>query len=116
MSTDAVAQQRPEAPVPEVLSEFAIDYETHENAPAVVVRADEVADALETARSLSYDHCACVTAQAYEDRYETVYHLRSYDDPTEELSVVVPTASDAPVSESGASVYPTADWHEREAY
>ena len=119
MSTDAVAERRsatPSEPVPEALAEFAIDYESHENAPAVVVRADEAADALEAARSLGYDHCACVTAQAYEDRYETVYHLRRYDDPTEELGIVVPTASDAPVSESGAAVYPTAEWHEREAY
>jgi NADH-quinone oxidoreductase subunit C/D len=91
--------------------------EDHENAPALVVRADRVADALEALRERAgYDHCACVTGQAYGDRYESIYHLRKYDDPTDEVSVVVPVPDDDPTSESGASVYETADWHEREAY
>jgi len=57
-----------------------------------------------------------VTAQECQDRYESIYHPRKYDDPTQELSVVVPTAKDEPVSQSANSVYRTADWHEREAY
>jgi NADH-quinone oxidoreductase subunit C/D len=97
--------------------EYVVREERHENAPAIVVRADEVQTVLSTLRTESgLDHCACVTADEYADRYETIYHLRSYDDPTRELSVVVPTTSDDPTSESGASVYPTAAWHEREAY
>ena len=63
-----------------------------------------------------FDHCACVTAQQYPDRYETIYHLRSYAEPTREVSVVVPTPIDAPESESATPVYETANWHEREAY
>ena len=91
--------------------------EDHENAPAIVVRADAVESVLSTLKSeAGYDHCACVTAQEYGDRFETIYHLRKYDDPTDELSVVVPTLHDDPHSESGASVYETAVWHEREAY
>ena len=94
-----------------------IDRETHGNAPGIVVRADAVAAVLEALRDrVGFDHCACVTAQEYADRFETIYHLRSYDDPTRELSVVVPTSRDEPVSQSAASVYETADWHEREAY
>jgi len=91
--------------------------ETHENASVIVIRADNVSRALSTLRSeIALDHCSCVTAQEYEDRFETVYHLTSYDDRTRELSVVVPTVKDDPVSESAASVYRTAEWHEREAY
>ncbi|MBO4247193.1 NADH-quinone oxidoreductase subunit D [Halomicrobium sp. IBSBa] len=91
--------------------------EDHENAPAIVVRADAVESVLSTLKSeAGYDHCACVTAQEYGDRFETIYHLRKYDDPTDELSVVVPTLHDDPHSESGAGVYETAVWHEREAY
>ncbi|WEL22251.1 NADH dehydrogenase subunit C/D [Halorhabdus sp. BNX81] len=94
-----------------------IDRETHENAPGVVVRADAVAAVLEALRdSAGFDHCACVTGQEYDDRFETIYHLRRYDEPTRELSVVVPTSAENPVSQSGASVYETADWHEREIY
>ena len=92
------------------------DTEEHVNAPALVVRADRVQAALSALRGIGFDHCACVTAQAYGDRYESVYHLRTYDDPTTELSVVVPVPGDAPRGESGAPVYRTADWHEREAY
>mgnify|MGYP000076634634 CR=1 FL=1 len=91
--------------------------ESHENAPAIVVRADQVREVLSTLRSdVGLDHCSCVTAQAYEDRFETIYHLTSYDDRTRELSVVVPTTKPDPVSESAAPVYRTAEWHEREAY
>ncbi|ELZ30208.1 NADH dehydrogenase subunit CD (ubiquinone) [Halosimplex carlsbadense 2-9-1] len=93
------------------------DTEQHLNAPALVVRADRVQAALSALRDRAgFDHCACVTAQAYGDRYESIYHLRSYDDPQRELSVVVPTPAAAPEQESAAPVYPTADWHEREAY
>ncbi|WP_254832690.1 NADH-quinone oxidoreductase subunit D [Haloglomus salinum] len=91
--------------------------ESHENAPAVVIRGDRVRSVLSALRSeAGLDHCSCVTAQEYEDRFETVYHLTSYDDRTRELSVVVPTRKDGPVSESAAPVYRTAEWHEREAY
>ncbi|MFT4883959.1 MAG: NADH-quinone oxidoreductase subunit C/D [Natronomonas sp.] len=118
MSMETVGRERPASDdVPAPLQQYVVTTETHLNAPAVVVRADEVSDALEVAREeLDYDHCACVTAQAYDDRYETIYHLRKYDDPTDELSVVVPTPRDAPESQSAAGVYRTAEWHEREAY
>ncbi|WP_254273482.1 NADH-quinone oxidoreductase subunit D [Haloarcula marina] len=99
------------------IREYVVREDDHLNAPAVVVRADEVQTVLSTLRTeAGLDHCACVTAQEYADRYESIYHLRSYDDPTRELSVVVPTPSSAPESESGAPVFPAAEWHEREAY
>jgi NADH-quinone oxidoreductase subunit C/D len=91
--------------------------DAHENAPAIVIRADRVREVLSTLRTAAtLDHCSCVTAQERADRFETVYHLTSYDDRTRELSVVVPTPKDDPVGESAASVYRTAEWHEREAY
>ena len=94
-----------------------VNRDSHENAPALVIRADHVQRALSTLRSeVGFDHCSCVTAQEYDDRFETVYHLTSYDDRTRELSVIVPTTKDDPVSESAAPVYQTAEWHEREAY
>ncbi len=91
--------------------------EEHLNAPAIRIRADAVQSVLSALkREQGYDHCACVTAQEYDDRFETIYHLKAYDDPTDELSVVVPTPRGDPVSESAAPVYETAVWHEREAY
>jgi NADH-quinone oxidoreductase subunit C/D len=112
---------RPEATtersLADLLSPYAVARDNHLNAPAFVVRPDEVAAALSTLRNeAGFDHCACVTAQEYADRYETIYHLRRYDDPTDEVSVVVPAPTADPTSESATPVYETADWHEREAY
>jgi len=112
-ATEASVEERAHA----VLGDRILDTEQHLNAPGVVIRPDEVAETLRLLRDeADLDHCSCVTAQEYEDRYESIYHLKSYDDPTRELSVVVPTDSENPVSESGAGVFRTADWHEREAY
>ncbi|MEZ3116702.1 NADH-quinone oxidoreductase subunit D [Halobaculum sp. MBLA0147] len=115
--TDATTVQRSEAELETLLGDLVIGRDDHVNAPGFVVRPDAVQDTLERLRTQAgYDHCSCVTAQEYEDRYETIYHLKKYDDPTQEVSVVVPTDSYDPVSESAAGQYRTADWHEREAY
>ena len=101
----------------ELLGDTVIDREHHVNAEGFVVRPDEVQDALFALRNeAGFDHCSCVTAQEYDDRYESIYHLKKYDDPTQEVSVVVPTSKDDPVSQTAEPVYRTADWHEREAY
>ncbi|MHB9285636.1 NADH-quinone oxidoreductase subunit D [Halobacteriales archaeon Cl-PHB] len=100
-----------------LLGDTVLDREEHVNADGFVIRPDDVQEVLQTLKDeAGFDHCACVTAQEYQDRFESIYHLRKFDDPTQELSVVVPTARDDPVSESAAPVYETANWHEREAY
>ncbi|WP_435129380.1 NADH-quinone oxidoreductase subunit D [Halobaculum sp. D14] len=106
-----------EATLDDLLEQVAVGRDDHVHAPAVTVRPDAVQETLRTLRDeAGFDHCSCVTAQEYEDRYETIYHLKQYDDPTTEVSVVVPTAKSDPVSESAEPVFRTADWHEREAY
>ncbi|MDG5774826.1 NADH-quinone oxidoreductase subunit D [Haloarculaceae archaeon H-GB2-1] len=91
--------------------------EEHLNAEGFVIRPDDVQDVLFALRDeAGFDHLSSVTAQEYDDRYESIYHLKKFDDPTQQLSVVVPTSKDNPVSESAEPVYRTADWHEREAY
>ncbi|MFP4626802.1 MAG: NADH-quinone oxidoreductase subunit D [Natronomonas sp.] len=100
-----------------LLDDTVIGREEHVNAPAFVVRPDEVQEALFALRDeAGFDYLSCVTAQEYDDRYESIYHLKKYDDPTQEVGVVVPTSKDDPVSQSAEPVYRTADWHEREAY
>jgi NADH-quinone oxidoreductase subunit C/D len=101
----------------ELLGEHVLDREEHVNAEAFVVRPDEVQDVLFALRDeAGFDHCSCVTAQEYGDRFESIYHLKKYDDPTQEVGVVVPTPLEDPVSRTAEPVYRTADWHEREAY
>jgi NADH-quinone oxidoreductase subunit C/D len=100
-----------------LLGEYAVGRERHVNAPGFVVRADEVQDALSILRDeAGFDHLSCLTAQEYDDRYESIYHLTSFDDRTREVSVVVPTSKDDPHSQTAVPVYETANWHEREAY
>ena len=101
----------------ELLGEHVLDRETHINAEAFVVRPDEVQDVLRTLKGeAGFDHLSCLTAQEYSDRFESIYHLKKYDDPTQEVGVVVPTSTDRPVSQTAEPVYRTANWHEREAY
>ena len=101
----------------ELLGEYVLDREIHVNAEGFVIRPDDVVTVLDILkRDAGFDNLSCVTAQEYYDRYESIYHLKKYDDPTQELSVVVPTSRDEPVSQSAASVFDTANWHEREAY
>ncbi|WP_132057605.1 NADH-quinone oxidoreductase subunit D [Halorussus amylolyticus] len=103
--------------IADLLGDRVVRRETHLNAEGFVVRPDQVAESLTLLREeAGFDHLSMVTAQDYEDRYETIYHLTKYADRTHEVSVVVPTDPENPVSESAASVYKTANWHEREAY
>jgi NADH-quinone oxidoreductase subunit C/D len=100
-----------------LLGEHVLGRDDHLNAPGFVVRPDAVQDTLETLKTeAGYDHLSLVTAEEYEDRYESIYHLKKFDDPTQEVSVVVPTDKHDPRSESAEPVFRTADWHEREAY
>ncbi|MFB6228923.1 MAG: NADH-quinone oxidoreductase subunit D [Halobacteriales archaeon] len=101
----------------DLLGEHVLDREEHLNAEGFVTGPDQVQDVLSTLREeAGFDHLSSVTAQEYSDRYESIYHLKKYDDPTQELSVVVPSPKDDPRNESAEPVFRTAEWHEREAY
>ena len=101
----------------DLLGEKVLAREEHLNAEGFVIRPDDVQDVLSTLKERAgFDHLSLLTAQEYLDRYESIYHMKKYDDPTQEVSVVVPTDKENPVSESAEPVFRTADWHEREAY
>ncbi|WP_276252912.1 NADH-quinone oxidoreductase subunit D [Halomontanus rarus] len=101
----------------ELIGDRALTRDDHKNAPGFVIRPDEVQDVLFDLRDeAGFDHLSCLTAQEYADRYESIYHLKKYADPTQEVSIVVPTTSDEPTSQSAEPVFRTADWHEREAF
>ena len=101
----------------ELLGDAVIGRESHVNAEGFVIHPDRVAESLTRLKQQAgFDHLSTVTPQEYADRFESIYHLRKYADPTQELSIVVPTTKDDPRSQSGEAAYRTADWHEREAY
>ncbi|WP_306057289.1 NADH-quinone oxidoreductase subunit D [Natronococcus wangiae] len=100
-----------------LIGDRALARDDHLNAPGFVIRPDDVQDVLFDLRDeAGFDHLSCLTAQQYEDRYESIYHLKKYNDPTQEVSIVVPTPTDDPVSQTAEPVFRTADWHEREAF
>ncbi|WP_224337066.1 NADH-quinone oxidoreductase subunit D [Haloprofundus halobius] len=101
----------------ELLGDLVIGREKHVNAPGFVIPPDAVQETLSLLKNeAGFDHLSCVTAEERTDRYESIYHLKKFDDPTQEVSVVVPTAKDNPASQTAEPVFRTADWHEREAY
>ncbi|TQQ80353.1 NADH-quinone oxidoreductase subunit D [Halonotius roseus] len=115
LPADAGAQTPEE--IADLLGDLVIGREEHLNAPGFVIKPDTVVDALRRLRDQAgFDHLSCVTAEEYEDRYESIYHLTSYDDRTQEVSIIVPADKENPVSQSANEVFRTADWHEREAY
>ncbi|ELY47134.1 NADH-quinone oxidoreductase subunit D [Natronorubrum bangense] len=120
MSTELERQQPievSEGDLEALLGDRALGRDDHLNAPGFVIRPDDVQDVLTDLRDeAGFDHLSCLTAQQYSDRYESIYHLKKYADPTQEVSVVVPTSTDDPVSQSAEPVFRTADWHEREAF
>mgnify|MGYP001265186384 FL=1 len=100
-----------------MLGDLVLQKEDHVNAPAFIIRPDTVEETLTLLRDeAGFDHLSCVTAQEYEDRFESIYHLRKYDSPQHELGIVVPSPKNNPWNQSASSVFRTADWHEREAY
>jgi NADH-quinone oxidoreductase subunit C/D len=116
LPADADTVQTPEA-IADLLGDLVIGREEHLNAPGFVIKPDSVVDALRRLRDQAgFDHLSCVTAEEYEDRYESIYHLTSYADRTQEVSIIVPADKENPVSQSANEVFRTADWHEREAY
>ncbi|PSP54508.1 NADH-quinone oxidoreductase subunit NuoD [Halobacteriales archaeon QS_1_67_19] len=103
--------------IEDLLGDYVVGRETHVNAEAFVIRPDDVQAVLYRLRDeAGFDHLSCLTAQEYEDRYESIYHLKKYDDPTQEVHVIMPTDKEDPWNESAEPVYKTAEWHEREAY
>ncbi len=114
--TAGVTEQSPEE-LEALLDELVIGRDDHLNAPGYVIKPDTVVESLRRLRDdAGFDHLSCVTAQEYDDRYESIYHLKKFDDPTQEVSIVVPADKENPVSQSANAVFRTADWHEREAY
>ncbi|MCU4740748.1 NADH-quinone oxidoreductase subunit D [Halobacteria archaeon AArc-m2/3/4] len=100
-----------------ILGELVIGTDDHMNAPAFVIRPDDVQRALGRLRDQAgFDHLSCLTPQEYADRYESILHMTTYDDRRREVTLVVPLPKDDPVCQSAEPIFRTADWHEREAY
>jgi NADH-quinone oxidoreductase subunit C/D len=101
------------------LPEAILDVEEHGNAPAIVANPSRVDDVVRVLKQNGYNHLSSVSAVEYENRYETVYHLRRITDDSEdfdEINVVAHADRDQPSVQTVSNVFKGANWHEREAY
>jgi NADH-quinone oxidoreductase subunit C len=64
---------------------------------------------------LAFDYLRLISGVDWTDRFGSVYHLYSYT-RGHSLTLHVDLPREAPRVASVADVWPTADWHEREAY
>jgi NADH-quinone oxidoreductase subunit C len=78
-------------------------------------RLHAVAERLKALPEHPFEVCNFIAAVDYETHFENVYHLYSYAaNAYLELHVHVPHAK--PVVDTVTDVWPSADWHEREAW
>ncbi|MFB6283713.1 MAG: NADH-quinone oxidoreductase subunit D [Halobacteria archaeon] len=89
------------------------------NAPSLVVNPSRVDEVVATLKNNGYNHLSNISAVEYENRFESVYHLRRITDDREdydEINVVAMTDKDDPEVKTVSHVFKGANWHEREAY
>ena len=85
--------------------------------PSVLVKGENL---LELAQHLrdeeEYDYCSSITAVDYPDRFEVVYHLYSMKEEGGPVVLKVHADRENPQVPSVTSIWPGADWQEREAW
>ena len=85
---------------------------------ALIVPAErlvEIGTELRDMDGIKLDTLSSLTAVDYKDRVQVVYHLFSIEPPAR-VVLKVNLPADDPVVDSVTDVWPTANWHEREAY
>ncbi|MBI1389584.1 MAG: NADH-quinone oxidoreductase subunit C [bacterium] len=75
----------------------------------------EVARFLKDDEALAFDMLHCISGVDWPEYFESVYHLFSFKH-RHMATLKVRTSKDDPKVPSVTSVWPAADWHERESY
>jgi len=65
--------------------------------------------------SLGFEHLSMISAVQYENRFELVYHITSYQHRLL-LELITTTPADDPSVDSVSSIWGGANWQERESY
>ncbi len=65
--------------------------------------------------NMGFEHISMISAVEYDNRFEIVYHITSYEHRLL-LELITHTPKDDPRVDSVAAVWGGADWQEREAY
>ncbi|OGS44680.1 MAG: hypothetical protein A3K76_02445 [Euryarchaeota archaeon RBG_13_57_23] len=64
---------------------------------------------------LGFEHFSMISAVEYDDRFEIVYHITSYQNKLL-IELITRTPKDDPSVDSVASIWGGANWQERESY
>lgn len=86
--------------------------------PFVLIRPDSVGEVMRFLRadaSLDFDFLALITGVDYPEHLNVIYHLFSYSQK-HKLVVKVELPKASPRVDSVESIWPAANWHEREAF
>jgi NADH-quinone oxidoreductase subunit C len=95
----------------------AEETELKEDMPCLIVRREELVDAMQALRQAGFDFLLDVTAVDYPgrpQRFDVVYHLYSFG-ANQRMRVKTRAAEDEPVP-SLAPLWKSANWFEREVY
>ena len=97
----------------------AVEYDAAEERPAVYVPAEKLAEILRFLKEderFAFNRLENLTAVDYKTYFEMVYHLFSWSQRSDWLTVKVKLDHDAPVAPSITGVFPGAEFEEREVY
>ncbi len=86
--------------------------------PFVLIRPESVGEVMRFLRSepsLDFDFLSLITGVDYPDQLTVVYHLFSYSQK-HKLVVKVELPKASPRVDTVESIWPTANWHERETF
>jgi NADH/F420H2 dehydrogenase subunit C len=85
--------------------------------PAILVKADNLVELAQHLRDEEgYDYCSSITGVDYPDRFEVVYHLYSMKKEGGPVILKVHASREEPEVPSVVSLWPGADWQEREVW
>jgi NADH-quinone oxidoreductase subunit C/D len=96
--------------------QFELEYVEGKDPALLVKRESLLALALYLRDEEGYDYCASITGVDYEDRFEVVYHLYSTRKQGKPIIVKVHALREEPEVPSVVSIWPGADWQEREVW
>ncbi len=82
---------------------------------ARIDRADLYSACKSLRDSLGFEHLTMISAVEYDDRFEVVYHITSYQSRLL-IELITATPKDDPSVDSVSSIWGGANWQEREAY
>ncbi len=96
-----------------------VGIENHKNAPALITNPSKTDKLVSFLKNEGYNHLSSVSGVEYNDRFESIYHLRRITDNQEdfsEINVVAMTSKENPEVETVSNIFKGANWHERESY